>query len=58
MYIPNFMAIQPIVVETTNVNLMLVLEEKSGDQQKRAKSLSGIHEFLYKTLCQSIRYYI
>ncbi len=47
MAVPNFMTIHPIVVEAfhkkrRNVNLMLALEEKSGDDQSHYCSLNPL----------------
>ncbi len=51
--IPNFMAIDPIVVDTVTRNhrcLVVELEEKSGDHQSHKITSSGNHECLYKIL--------
>lgn len=53
--VPNFMAIGPIFVslKSTNVNILVALDEKSSDHQSHRDSSCGNHECLQK-MCQSI----
>lgn len=53
MPVSNFIVIRPIVVETfhkkpTNVNLMVALEEKSGNYESGQASSSGDNRCLFK----------
>ncbi len=36
------------LTKNKNVNLIVVLEEKSGDHQSNYNSLPGDHEYMYK----------
>ncbi len=59
MCVANFMAIHLIVLgishKPTNVNLMLVLEEMSGDHQSKWDSASGHHGYQHQISWQSIQ---
>ncbi len=48
---PNFSTSPPldILLWTTNKNLMVALQEKSGDRQIYRVFLSGNHEYQYKS---------
>lgn len=49
MSVQKFLLIFEVDVEISeNFNLMMVLDEKSGDHQSRQNSFSWGHEYLYK----------
>lgn len=55
MCLPNFITVRPILcqdisLKTTNANLIVVTEEKSGDHQGHQDASSEDHECVYKPL--------